>query len=96
MPGPVQVPKSLRSGRIANCTLAYKHPARTVSTMPQPYIHGPYLALDFHAVSQMNCELSDVTESMLICRAMVHAEQLGSRVFHEVDGRKGMYACRLA
>ena len=51
-----------------------------------------YLALDFHAIPQMDCELPDVSKSMLVRSAVIHAEQLGSGVLHQVDGRKCMDA----
>ena len=30
----------------------------------------------------MNRQLSDVSEGVLVCRTMVHAEQLGSGILH--------------
>jgi hypothetical protein len=52
--------------------------------------HSNYLRLQFHTITKMNGQLSDIPECMLIRGLMIETENLRSGVFHEGDGRQGM------
>lgn len=44
-----------------------------------------HLRFHFHAISQVNSELSNVTESMLVRHYLVEAEYLRGGILHQID-----------
>jgi hypothetical protein len=52
--------------------------------------HSNYLRFQFHTITKMNGQLSDIPERMLVRGLMIETENLRSGVFHESDGRQGM------
>lgn len=43
------------------------------------------LGFDFHAIAQEDGELSNISKCVLIGRSMVEAEDVRSRILHEVN-----------
>ena len=85
---PVRGPKSRRNARIANCTLVGMRPEDMRSVRMREQCASAYLGLCFHAIPEVNRELSYVSKRMLIRHRVVHAKNLRGRILHEIDGRQ--------
>jgi len=51
-------------------------------------VPNSYLCLDFHAISEVNGKLSDITKRVLICRSMVETKYIRCRIFHQCNRRQ--------
>lgn len=49
-----------------------------------------YLSFQFHTITKMNGQLSDIPERMLIRGLMIETEKFRSGVLHESNGWQGM------
>ena len=92
---PAQGPRNRWSAHIANYTLDGMRPGDTNSVRIREELESTaYFCFRFHAIPEVNRELSYVSERVLIRRRVVQAKNLGCRIFHEIDGGQFMRACR--